>query len=543
MSKRGAEYYLTDRNFNSYIDDEEDDEVGNTFKRASEEVLRKRKIKPLKRRSRALLKQHTDKPSSLSAFSFNGPSAATSTTSTISKPLSNTTTTTSNNNDEMKDKIKKFTEQICGLNESFVSFITKSIKEDIVFDISLNISQYQDKRKEIEKEYDDVIKYLTNNKSALKQETSSGFSFKPSTDSTSTTSKPAFSFNNSTEKTTENKPFSFGFGSAKTTNTTSTTDKPFTFNLNKDKEDKPAAPTFSFNNQDNKTTTAPTFSFNKQENKTTTAPTFSFNKQEDKTTTAPTFSFNKPDSKTGSTTAPSFSFSKPENSSKPASTFTFNLNKNDSSDNKTTPASSAPVFSFNKKPEDNKDDNTTTNKPTIPSFKPFTFNFGQKMANASSEDQGKTLPKPNFSFGIAPPSKAEMAAAAASNEDDEDEDDKTEQAQLTTGAGEEDEDTIFEVKAKIHHYSMEEKKYISRGVGLLKVNKNKNTNKSRLLGRMDNGTVFLNVSLFKEMVVSEPVNSNQFTFNAMDRLEGSDEIKMIRFAVRVKDKDSAKKII
>jgi hypothetical protein len=29
----------------------------------------------------------------------------------------------------------------------------------------------------------------------------------------------------------------------------------------------------------------------------------------------------------------------------------------------------------------------------------------------------------------------------------------------------------------------------------------------------------------------------------MDRLEGSDEIKMIRFAVRVKDKESAKKII
>jgi len=414
----------------------------------------------------------------------------------------------------MKNKIKKFTEQICGLNESFVSFITKSIKEDVVFDISLNISQYQDKRKEIEKEYDDVIKYLTNNKSTLKPETTSGttsvFSFKPSTVSTSTTSKPTFSINNSTEKTTESKPFSFGFGSTKTTNTTSTTDKPFTFNLNKDKEDKPAATTFSFNKQDNKTTTAPTFSF------------------------------NKPDSETTSTTTPSFSFSKPENSSKPASTFTFNLNKNDSSDKNTT--SSAPTFTFNKKPEDNKDDNTAASKPTIPSFKPFTFNFGQKMANASSEDQGKTLPKPNFSFGVAPPSKAEMAAAAASNEDDEDEDDKTEQAQLTTGAGEEDEDTVFEVKAKIHHYSMEENKYISRGVGLLKVNKNKTTGKSRLLGRMDNGTVFLNVSIFKEMVVSEPVNANQFTFNAMDRLEGSDEIKMIRFAVRVKDKESAKKL-
>jgi len=32
MSKREAEYYLTDRNYNSYIDDEEDDEEVNIKK-------------------------------------------------------------------------------------------------------------------------------------------------------------------------------------------------------------------------------------------------------------------------------------------------------------------------------------------------------------------------------------------------------------------------------------------------------------------------------------------------------------------------------
>ncbi|OUM68340.1 hypothetical protein PIROE2DRAFT_66934 [Piromyces sp. E2] len=403
----------------------------------------------------------------------------------------------------MKDKIKKFTEQISGLNESFVSFITKSIKEDIVFDISLNIGQYQDKRKEIEKQYDDVIKYLTNNKNALKPENKS---FNTSTTTTKTTSKPLFSFSKPTETTTkETKPFTFGIGSSTTTTTTttSTTAKPaFTFNLNNSTStaDKPASttPTFSFGKSDTKSTTTTT----------TTAPTFSFNKQDGNKPTTPIFSFNNKD-KTAATTTTA------------------------------TTTSSAPIFSFNSKPEDKKDDATTT-KPTVPTFKPFTFNFGQKMANSSAEDQGKTLPKPNFSFGVAPPSKAEIAAAAAANDDDEE--DQTEQVQLTTGAGEEDEDTVFEVKAKVHHYSMEEKKYISRGVGLLKVNKNKKTGKARLLGRMDNGSVFLNVSLFKEMVVSEPVNANQFTFNAMDRLEGSDEVKMIRFAVRVKDKENAKKL-
>jgi len=430
----------------------------------------------------------------------------------------------------MKDKVKKFTEQICGLNESFVSFISKSIKEDIVFDISLNIGQYQDKRKEIEKQYDDVIKYLTNNKSALKPETKTDFSFKTTT-ATTTTPKSTFSFSKPTETTPkETKPISFNFGNTASTNntSTSTTTSTFTFSTNKNATtDKPATTTtFSFGKPDAKSTTA-----------TTTTTTFSFGKPDAKsataTTTTTTFSFGKPDAKSTTTTTPTFTLNK-ENSSKPASTFTFNLNKDKTSTTATTTTStSAPSFSFNKQTENK--DNASDSKPIVPTFKPFNFNFGQKMAA-----EGSTLPKPNFSFGVPPPSKAEIAAAAAANDDDEE--DQSEQVQLTTGAGEEDEDTIFEVKAKVHHYSMEEKKYISRGVGLLKVNKNKKTGKARLLGRMDNGSVFLNVSLFKEMVVNEPVNANQFTFNAMDRLEGSDKIKMIRFAVRVKDKENAKNL-
>ncbi|KAG4094436.1 hypothetical protein H8356DRAFT_1693249 [Neocallimastix lanati (nom. inval.)] len=467
MSKRGAEFYLTDRNFDSYNEEVDDDEEGNVFKRASPEVLSKRKIKPLRRRARAAIKSsNSDKPSSLSSFSFKTPSA------TPVKPFTTSTTTTSTNStpsdSAMKEKVKKFTEQICGLNKSFMSFLSNSIKEDIVFDISLNIGQYQEKRKSIEREFADVINYLTNNKSALKPETTtpkSNFTFStPSTTNTTTTttsSAPTFSFTKPSNDSKETSSFKFGFGSNNTTssNTTTTTTKPtFTFNLNKDND-----------------------------------------KDKSATTKTPTFTFPKPDNNT-TTTAPTFTF---------------------------------------KKPEENKDESSS--KPTVPTFKPFTFNFGQKMAESTSGDQGKTLPKPNFSFGVAPPSKAEIAAAAATSTE-EDEEENSEQAQLTTGAGEEDEDTVYEVKAKVHHYDMNNKKYVSRGVGLLKINKNKKTNKSRLLGRMDNGSVFLNVSLFKEMVVSEPVNTTQFTFNAMDRLEGSDEIKMIRFAVRVKDKESAKKL-
>jgi nucleoporin NUP2 len=514
MSKRGAEFYLTDRNFDSYNEEVDDDEEGNVFKRASPEVLSKRKIKPLRRRARAAIKSsNSDKPSSLSSFSFKTPSA------TPVKPFTTSTTTTSTNStpsdSAMKEKVKKFTEQICGLNKSFMSFLSNSIKEDIVFDISLNIGQYQEKRKSIEREFADVINYLTNNKSALKPETTtpkSNFTFStPSTTNTTTTttsSAPTFSFTKPSNDSKETSSFKFGFGSNNTTSsntTTTTTKSTFTFNLNKDNEKDKSSTT---------TTTKPTFTFNlnkdndkdKSSTTTTTKPTFTFNLNKD----------NDKD-KSATTKTPTFTFPKPDN-------------------NTTT---TAPTFTF-KKPEENKDESSS--KPTVPTFKPFTFNFGQKMAESTSGDQGKTLPKPNFSFGVAPPSKAEIAAAAATSTE-EDEEENSEQAQLTTGAGEEDEDTVYEVKAKVHHYDMNNKKYVSRGVGLLKINKNKKTNKSRLLGRMDNGSVFLNVSLFKEMVVSEPVNTTQFTFNAMDRLEGSDEIKMIRFAVRVKDKESAKKII
>lgn len=332
----------------------------------------------------------------------------------------------------------------------------------------------------------------------------------------------AFTFNKPTESSSKSNssPFTFNSISSNNTSTTTTASNPFKFNL----------PTSS-------TTTSTTDS---KESK----PLFSFNTNKNEGSSSTPLSFN----------------SKPALSTPSPSTFSSFVFKTPT-DKKTT-ESKIPTFTFTK-PEDNK---TTTEKKTetsnisTPAFKPFVFSFGQKMdsskkSEGQDQDEAKTLPKPNFSFGVHPPSKSEIAAAhanatpsttttttttttAGAGNDETEED--NEQLQLTTGAGEEDDDVLYEIKAKIHHYSIKDKKYVSRGVGLLKVNKNKKNGKVRLLARMDNGTVFLNVNLFKEMEITEPVNANQFTFNAMDMIDN--ELKLVKFVVRVGKKDTAKEL-
>lgn len=63
-----------------------------------------------------------------------------------------------------------------------------------------------------------------------------------------------------------------------------------------------------------------------------------------------------------------------------------------------------------------------------------------------------------------------------------------------SGAGEEDEDTVHTVKAKI--FKLQDQKWKEYGVGVVKINVNKETGKARILARTDNfGPVLLNESL------------------------------------------------
>ncbi|KAH0566243.1 hypothetical protein GP486_000364 [Trichoglossum hirsutum] len=75
------------------------------------------------------------------------------------------------------------------------------------------------------------------------------------------------------------------------------------------------------------------------------------------------------------------------------------------------------------------------------------------------------------------------------------------QLDLTTGGpGEEDEDVIFEVRAKAFKYDQQGKQYKSHGVGPFRVLRHRETGKARMLLRSDpNGNVALNASLLKEI--------------------------------------------
>lgn len=75
-------------------------------------------------------------------------------------------------------------------------------------------------------------------------------------------------------------------------------------------------------------------------------------------------------------------------------------------------------------------------------------------------------------------------------------DEEQEQLDLTKGPGEEDEDTLFEVRAKAMMSDNETKDWISKGVGRLRILKHSETGKTRILMRQDpSGKIVINAAL------------------------------------------------
>ena len=71
-----------------------------------------------------------------------------------------------------------------------------------------------------------------------------------------------------------------------------------------------------------------------------------------------------------------------------------------------------------------------------------------------------------------------------------------EQLDLTRGPGEEDEETLFEVKGKAITYSNEAKDWVNKGVGRLRILKHSETGKTRILMRQEpSGRIILNAAL------------------------------------------------
>lgn len=89
------------------------------------------------------------------------------------------------------------------------------------------------------------------------------------------------------------------------------------------------------------------------------------------------------------------------------------------------------------------------------------------------------------------------SAAESNAGEDKDETTKDPQLDLTVaGPGEEHEDVLFTVKAKAMIYDAEKKNWPSKGVGMLRVLKHRDSNKTRILMRQDpSGKIVLNAAL------------------------------------------------
>ena len=130
----------------------------------------------------------------------------------------------------------------------------------------------------------------------------------------------------------------------------------------------------------------------------------------------------------------------------------------------------------------------------------FGFGFGgpPKPGTSSLAPPSNTASN-NISRATSPGATTGGESANESNADEETE--KHEQLDLTArGPGEEDEDVLFAVKAKAMSYDSATKTWPSKGIGMLRVLKHRETAKTRILMRQDpSGKIVLNAALLGTM--------------------------------------------
>ncbi|KAK7679845.1 hypothetical protein QCA50_017172 [Cerrena zonata] len=366
--------------------------------------------------------------------------------------------------------------------------------------------------------------------------------------------KPAFSFGAkpAEEKKEEPRP-AFSFGSKPAGDS-----KPaFSFGAKPAEEKKDESkPAFSFTPKpagDSK----PAFSFGAkpaEEKKDESKPAFSFGAkpaEEKKEEPKPAFSFG---AKPAGDSKPAFSFgAKPAEENKDESKPAFSFGAKPAEEKKEEPK---PAFSFGAKPAgDSKPAFSFGAKPAEAS-KPFSFNSSSKPFTFGSSDEKKDdqpkslfqgsdafgtkpstenplsgLSKPAFNFGSSATSSKPFGGSAgfnfgaSSNNQTNNADSSKQESELvpeeetggdfkpvgslsnekidTPSTGEENEEVLFEKKTKLMLFdaSNTENPYTSKGLGDLKVLKNKETNKSRILVRAEGGLrVLLNTLINKDMI-------------------------------------------
>lgn len=340
--------------------------------------------------------------------------------------------------------------------------------------------------------------------SEKKDEPKPAFSFGASSFGASTTenkdeSKPAFAFGASAEKKDESKPgFSFG------TSTTEKKDEPkpaFSVGASvTDKKDEPK-PAFSFASSAQKTDESkPAFSFGSATNGENKGM-FSGSSTSDSTPKLFSFGSDNKDTKEEKPKSSlQFSFNPPSQSSSEKPAFSFGSSKS------TTPLfgnnNSTPSFTFNA--------NNNKNEAESNSATPET----QQGADPSEEDTGGDF----------------KAVAQLSSE------------KLNNQTGEEDEEALYTKRTKLMLFdpSNSENPYTSRGLGDLKVLKNKATGKSRIVVRAEGGLrILLNTLVNKDMTYTTIGNGSMVRVPTVNPTDKSIET----YILKVKTADDGQSLL
>ncbi|ONH69981.1 Nucleoporin NUP2 [Cyberlindnera fabianii] len=285
-----------------------------------------------------------------------------------------------------------------------------------------------------------------------------------------------------TEDNTTDSSKPSAFGDATKNNFTWSPGQPINFASSASSDTTTTKPTTQFNfgasttpsKDTSEAASKPAFSFGKpaastEEKKDDAKPAFSFGSNS--TTTKPTFNFGSTTSTTtDSTSKPTFNFGSTSTSTESKPTTQFNFGG----------SSTAPKFNFG-----------GAAAATAPASSTFNFSFsGSKPAesetnNNKNNDDDDAVPEEEAKVDFKP--VAELG-------------DKVEEK-----TGEEEEEVLYTKRAKLMLYNPSDSAnpYVNKGLGLLKVLKHKETNKSRILVRADGSDrVILNTAIAKQFTYS-----------------------------------------
>lgn len=330
-------------------------------------------------------------------------------------------------------------------------------------------------------------------------------------------SKP-FSFNQAPASGSTGVPSFGSFGSiAKENNADSSTEptsaasgafgssKPFNFGspASSEKKDEPKGFSFGSASSGNQNTST-AFSFGSSTKDESKPFTFGATPSEEKQTDSKPFTFGTPASEEKKTENKPFTFGAPVSEDKKAEIKPFTFGATPSEDNKGVSAASKP-FSFAAPGASDSGD-----KPKSFSFGAASGAFGSNSSstfsfNATSDHTWSPEKGIKFASGnsdakdSSKPDAPEVAGIAPSAPTGDDAEPALPQVDLSSqGAGEEEEESIYEKRAKA--YELVDKQFKVLGVGPLRLLKHKTTGKTRLLLRADgSGRVILNTALKKEI--------------------------------------------